>query len=108
MSAYKLYVPGDAAAVSLGADRVAKAFADAFAAKGLDVEIVRNGSRGMHWLEPLVEAVTPSGRVGYGPVKAKDVAGLIDAGLFEGGDHALRLGDVERIPFFAQIGRAHV
>jgi formate dehydrogenase iron-sulfur subunit len=105
MSAYKLYVPGDAAAVALGADRVAEAFEKAFAEKGMDVEIVRNGSRGMHWLEPLVEAVTPQGRVGYGPVKAKHVAGLIDAGLFEGGEHELRLGDVQKIPFFARQQR---
>ena len=51
------------------------------AARGLDVEIVRNGSRGMLWLEPLVEVETPAGRVGYGPVKLTDVASLFDAGF---------------------------
>lgn len=101
----RIYVPGDAAAVALGADRVAKAFADAFRAKGLDVEIVRNGSRGMHWLEPMVEVATPAGRIAYGPVKAKDVAGLLDAGLLDGGGHALRLGDPEEIPFFKRQQR---
>jgi formate dehydrogenase iron-sulfur subunit len=105
MSAYKIYVPGDAAAVALGADRVAKSFADAFEAKGLDVQIVRNGSRGMHWLEPMVEAVTPAGRIAYGPVKARDVAGLLDAGMLDGGDHSLRLGDPEEIPFFKRQQR---
>ncbi|GLK68035.1 formate dehydrogenase beta subunit [Hansschlegelia plantiphila] len=102
----RIYVPGDAGAVALGADRVARAFADAFARRGLDVEIVRNGSRGMFWLEPLVEVVTPFGRrVGYGPVKARDVETLIDDGLLEGKGDALSLGDVEKIPFFAKQER---
>ncbi|RXF72006.1 formate dehydrogenase beta subunit [Hansschlegelia zhihuaiae] len=106
MSAHKIYVPGDAAAVALGADKVAQAFADAFKAKGLDVQIVRNGSRGMHWLEPLVEVVTPFGRrVGYGPVNPKDVGPLLEAGLLEGQSASLYLGNVEKIPFFAKQQR---
>jgi len=102
----RIYVPGDAAAVALGADKVAKAFADAFAARGLDVQIVRNGSRGMFWLEPLVEVVTPFGRrVGYGPVKPRDVDALIDNGLLEGRSGPLYLDNVEKIPFFAKQER---
>ncbi|MFJ5486296.1 formate dehydrogenase beta subunit [Hansschlegelia beijingensis] len=101
----RIYVPGDAGAVALGADKVAKALADALERRGVDAQIVRNGSRGMFWLEPLVEVVTPAGRVGYGPVKARDVETLLDAGLFEGKGDALRLGDVEKIPFFAKQER---
>ncbi|WP_312365151.1 NADH-quinone oxidoreductase subunit NuoF [Ensifer sp.] len=101
----KIYIPRDAAALALGADRVAKAIEDAIAARGLDVTIVRNGSRGLHWLEPLVEVETPEGRVAYGPVKARDVASLIDAGLIEGRDHALCLGKTEDIPFLKQQTR---
>ena len=101
----KIYIPRDAAALALGADKVAKAMEDAIAARGLDATIVRNGSRGLHWLEPLVEVETPEGRVAYGPVKARDVASLIDAGLVEGKGHALCLGKTEDIPFLKQQTR---
>ncbi len=95
----RIYIPRDAAALALGADRVAKAVAAEAGARGLDIAIVRNGSRGMHWLEPLVEVETPVGRIAYGPVKASDVAGLLDAGLAEGRPHPLCLGLTEEIPF---------
>ena len=58
-----VYVPRDATALSLGADRVAQAIAAEAKARNLDIKLVRNGSRGLHWLEPLVEVGTPSGRV---------------------------------------------
>ena len=48
--AITVYVPGDSSAVAVGADEVAAALAD-----HVGVDIVRNGSRGMLWLEPLVE-----------------------------------------------------
>lgn len=101
----KIYVPLDSAAVALGADRVARAIASEIESRGLEAVLVRNGSRGMVWLEPMVEVETPAGRVAYGPVKAKDVAGLFDAGVIEGKDHALSLGDPEQIPFFAKQQR---
>ena len=65
----RVFVPGDAAAVSVGADEVAAAFEAAGA------HVVRNGSRGMLWLEPLVEVETDAGRVGYANVSPADVAG---------------------------------
>ncbi len=95
-----IYIPKDAAARSVGADRVAKAVAAEAAARGMDVTIVRTGSRGMLWLEPLVEVATPAGRVAYGPVKVSDVAGLFEAGLVSGGTHRLGHGLTEKIPFF--------
>jgi formate dehydrogenase iron-sulfur subunit len=95
----RLYVPRDAAALALGADRVAKKLAEEAAGRGLDITIVRNGSRGMHWLEPLVEVETAAGRIAYGPVKPSDVAGLLDAGLIEGKAHPLCLGKTEEIAF---------
>ncbi len=101
----KIYIPRDAAAVALGADKVAKAMAEAIGARGLDATIVRNGSRGMHWLEPLIEVETADGRVAYGPVKAHDVSSLLDAALLDGGDHALCLGKTEEIPFLKQQTR---
>jgi formate dehydrogenase iron-sulfur subunit len=89
-----VYVPGDAGAVSLGADAVASGLARECRRRELPVRIVRNGSRGLYWLEPLIEVVTPAGRVAYGPVLAADVPGLVEAGLLDGGSHALRLGDI--------------
>lgn len=88
----RIYVPRDAAALALGAENVAKAIAQEIAARGLDAEIVRNGSRGMFWLEPLVEVEVAGKRIGYGPIKAKDVPTLFDAGMMSAGDHPLCLG----------------
>ena len=93
----RIFIPRDSAALAVGAERVVKAFQAEIAARKLDVQIVRNGSRGMHWLEVLVEVETPAGRVAYGPVAPKDVAGLLDAGLLEGKDHALYHGLTEEI-----------
>lgn len=95
----KIYVPRDSAALALGAEKVAQAFHAEIAARGLDAVIIRNGSRGLHWLEPMVEVATPEGRIAYGPVKASDVAGLLDAGLMTGADHPLCHGRTKAIPF---------
>ena len=101
----RVFVPGDAAAVAVGADDVAAALTREAAARGATIEIVRNGSRGMFWLETLVEVETPAGRIGYGPVAASDVAGLTAAGLFAGAAHALCVGKPEDIPFLARQTR---
>ncbi|PZO79872.1 MAG: formate dehydrogenase [Mesorhizobium amorphae] len=101
----RIFVPGDSAALSLGADKVAQAVEREIAARGLDAEVVRNGSRGMFWLEPMVEVDTPAGRVAYGPVSHKDVEGLFDAGMAEGGAHRLALGLTNDIPFLANQTR---
>ena len=93
-----IFVPRDAAALSLGAEDVARAIAAEAAARKIDVRLVRNGSRGMCWLEPLVEVETSAGRVAYGPVTAGDVRGLFDADFLNGGAHALRVGPVESFP----------
>ena len=101
----RIYVPRDAAAIALGAHEVAAAVANEIVSRGLDASVVRNGSRGMHWLEPLVEVDTPTGRIAYGPVSVADVASLFDADFLNGGAHALALGATEEIPFFARQTR---
>ncbi|HEX5431501.1 MAG TPA: NADH-quinone oxidoreductase subunit L, partial [Bryobacteraceae bacterium] len=101
----KIFVPGDAAALAVGADAVAKVFETQIASRRLDAQIVRNGSRGLFWLEPLVEVETPRGRIAYGPVTAESVAGLLDAGLLEGKTHALCLGPTEEIPYLKKQER---
>jgi formate dehydrogenase iron-sulfur subunit len=100
-----VYVPRDSAARSVGADGVADAVVRAAARTGRPVNVVRNGSRGMLWLEPLVEVDTPDGRVGYGPVAASEVDALVDAGLFDGAAHPSRLGVVEELPWLATQNR---
>jgi formate dehydrogenase iron-sulfur subunit len=105
MSAVRVFVPRDSAALAVGADEVAAALAAECARRGQALEIVRNGSRGLFWLEPLVEVETPAGRVAYGPVQAEDVAGLLDAGLLSGASHPLGHGLTEAIPYLARQER---
>ena len=95
-----VYVPRDASALSLGAEATARAIQREAQARGLDVRIVRNGSRGMFWLEPLVEVTHSGVRTAYGPVTAGDVPSLFEARFLEGGDHELALGPTDEIPFF--------
>ena len=102
----RIFVPFDSTAIALGADDVATAIAAEAARRGVDIEIVRNGTRGLLWLEPLVEVQTAHGRTGFGPVDADDVAALFDAGFHLGqGTHALSLGPVEQIPYLARQSR---
>jgi formate dehydrogenase iron-sulfur subunit len=100
----RLFVPCDAGALAVGADEVAAAFARGAAQRGLDIEIVRNGSRGLYWLEPLVELATPKGRIGFGPVAEADVPSLLEA-MVSGGKHKLSVGLVEEIPWLKRQTR---
>lgn len=101
-----IYVPKDAAALSLGAEGVAKAIAQEAAARQHEIRMVRNGTRGLCWLEPLVEVQTAAGRVAYGPVTTGDVKALFDAGFLDGGAHPLlRLGSIEEHPYFQKQDR---
>ncbi|MFM2389441.1 MAG: hypothetical protein RLZZ437_996 [Pseudomonadota bacterium] len=95
----KVYVPRDAAARALGADDVAAAVVAEAARAGVDITLVRNGSRGMVWLEPLVEVETAAGRMGYGPMTVADVAGLFAPA------HPKALGLVNSLPWMVQQTR---
>ena len=98
----RVYVPRDSGALSMGASEVA----DAIAARlSDDTSLVRNGSRGLYWLEPLVEVDTPQGRIAYGPVTADDVESLFAADFLTGGEHPLRLGLTGQIPYLAKQER---
>ena len=79
----RVFVPQDSSALSVGADLVAGAIVDEARRRGLDIELVRTGSRGLFWLEPLVEVETAAGRLGYGPVAPGEAAQLFDAELLE-------------------------
>ena len=107
-----VYVPRDSTAIALGAHAVAAAIEAEAAKRQITIKLVRNGSRGIFWLEPLVEVATAAGRIAYGPVMPEDVAPLFDADFLHGGAHALAQGLTEEIPFlknqerltFARVG----
>jgi formate dehydrogenase iron-sulfur subunit len=105
MTALRVFVPRDAAARAVGADRVAAAIGDEANRLGRAVEIVRTGSRGLFWLEPLVEVATPTGRLAFGPVTPGDVAGLLAGYSPFAGSHPLCLGNPEEIPFLKRQTR---
>jgi formate dehydrogenase iron-sulfur subunit len=115
MSALKIYVPRDAAARSMGADATAHAIAAEAERRGLEIQLIRNGSRGLLWLEPMVELEVAAGRYAYGPVHPQDAPSLLEA--FQGAagrapEHPLAHGLTEKIPYlerqqrltFARVG----
>ena len=100
-----IYVPCDSSAVSLGADRVAAAITKEAKKRSIDIRLIRNGSRGLFWLEPLLEVVTEEGRTAYGPVQASDVSSLFDANFLQGGAHPLFLGLTEELDYLKKQQR---
>jgi formate dehydrogenase iron-sulfur subunit len=101
----KIYVPRDAAALGVGAEQTAQAIVAEAALRGVAIELVRNGSRGLLWLEPLVEVEVAGTRMAYGPVQPHDVAGLFDADFIAGKPHALGHGATQQIPYFKKQER---
>jgi formate dehydrogenase iron-sulfur subunit len=100
----RIYVPRDAAAIAVGADEVVAELEQAAAKRGTAIEIIRNGSRGLCWLEPMVELATPQGRVAFGPISTADVPSLFEA-LSSNGPHGLRLGLADEIPWLKRQTR---
>jgi formate dehydrogenase iron-sulfur subunit len=107
-----VYIPQDSGALSMGAEMVAVTIAGEAIRRDIPVQIIRNGSRGMYWLEPLIEVVTEAGRVAYGPVRPEDIGNLFDSDFLHGAEHALRLGLTDELPWlknqerltFARVG----
>ena len=95
-----VYVPRETAAVSMGAHEVAERLSQEDG-----VKVIRNGSWGASWLEPMVEVVVDNERVAYGPVLPEDVDGLLAAGFLEGGDHPLKIGPTIEIPYLIRQER---
>ena len=99
MSTIKVYVPRETTAASVGADEVALEIAREAKKRGARIQLVRNGSWGACWLEPLVEVELGDTRIAYGNVAADDVASLFEGGFLEGGEHDKRLGPVGEIDY---------
>jgi formate dehydrogenase iron-sulfur subunit len=104
-AAVRVFVPSDTTARSLGADQVAQAVAAEAESRGVDVAIVRNGSRGLYWLEPMVEVEVDGERRAYGPIAPADVPALFAADFLAGGQHAKSLGPTEAIAYLAAQNR---
>jgi formate dehydrogenase iron-sulfur subunit len=100
----RIFIPRDAGAVAVGADEVALALQQAAGKRDTAVEIIRTGSRGLYWLEPMVEVATPQGRVAFGPVTEADVASVLDAVVADS-PHVLRLGVTDEIPWLKRQTR---
>ena len=100
----RFFVPGDAAACAVGADRVWQDLDRLCVARGIDRTIVRNGSRGLFELEPLLEVETPQGRVGYARVAPEEVGSILDA-ILAGTDHPRAVGLVDELPFLKRQTR---
>ncbi|HCK04573.1 MAG TPA: formate dehydrogenase, partial [Methylophilaceae bacterium] len=108
----KIYIPIDSSALSLGAEEVHQAILSEARSRKIELEIVRNGSRGLFFLEPLVEVETSDGRIAYGPVEVSDVPSLFDKEFFLGKSHDLCLGLTDQIAWlkkqerltFARVG----
>jgi len=105
MARAKIYVPRETAAVSVGADDVALAIAQVAKKIGADIELIRNGSWGATWLEPLLEVEVDGARIAYGNVTADDVAGMFAADLINGGEHERRLGPIMEVPYLINQDR---
>jgi formate dehydrogenase iron-sulfur subunit len=96
----RIFIPADSTARSLGADAVAAAVRNA----APNTEVVRTGSRGLYWLEPLLEIETTAGRIGFGPLSPDAIASLFAVGLPDAA-HPDCLGLVEELPWLQQQQR---
>jgi len=102
---FKVFVPADTSACALGADAVAAQVVSQAGQRGLNVTLIRNGSRGAFWLEPLVEVESNQGRYAFGPVNPEDVVGLFEAGFPTSCDHPLSLGKLTDIEWLSRQDR---
>src|SRR5260370_36362449 len=100
----RIFVSRDAGAVAVGADEAALVLGLAAVRRGAEIEIIRTGSRGLYWLEPMVEVATPHGRIAFGPVTEFNANSVLDA-MISGAPHPLRLGVADEIPWLKRQTR---
>ena len=105
MARTRIYVPRETAAVSVGADEVALEVARVAKKSGTDIELIRNGSWGATWLEPLLEVEVDGARIAYGNVAPDDIASMFESGLVAGGDHERRIGPIMEVPYLINQDR---
>jgi formate dehydrogenase iron-sulfur subunit len=95
-----IYLPCDTTANAKGANQIASLIEQIAEKNSININIVRNSSRGLYWLEPLIEIDSPLGRIGFGPVMEADVEELFKQQFYQDKQqHPLCLGLIEEIPF---------
>ena len=103
---FRIFVPRDTSAIACGADAVAEKIQSEAEDRGVDVTVVRNGSRGLCWLEPLVEVDMGEDRYGFGPIEVGEVASLFECGFAQNSPHPKALAQTPAAPLlFAQWHR---
>src|SRR6202789_4316150 len=100
----RIFVSRDAGAVAVGADEVALVLALAADKRGIDIEIVRTGSRGLYWLGAMIAGATRKGRIAFGPVTEFNANSVLEA-MIPDGAHPLRLGIADEIPWLKRQTR---
>ncbi|NNM05058.1 MAG: NADH-quinone oxidoreductase subunit NuoF [Gemmatimonadetes bacterium] len=105
MAPVKVFVPRETAALSVGANGVAREIEAHAKGAGESIRLIRNGSWGVSWLEPLVEVEVDGTRIAYGNVTAHDVTNMFESGFLQGGEHIKRLGPTHEIPYLADQDR---
>lgn len=101
----RVYVPQDTTACALGADRLAEALAVEAVGQDLAIDLVRNGSRGLFWLEPLIEVEFRGRRIAFGPATVDAAASIIAALNTAPESHPLYLGETEAIEYLKKQQR---
>ena len=86
----KVFVPIDDAACSVGANEVAQELETQAKSRNIEIELIRNGSRGMLWLEPLVEVEIENKRYGFANIDETKVKELFDTNFLTDKSHKLR------------------
>ena len=99
MSTVTIYIPRDTAAAAVGVEDLIEPILFEAKTQGVELTIIRNGTRGLLWLEPLIEVLTDKGRIAYGPVTEEDLDSLFAADWLHGGAHPLCHGLTEEIPY---------
>lgn len=103
-----VYIPQDTLSIALGADELAQQVEKWASKHKAEIQIVRNGSRGLYWLEPLLEIDSGDGvRLAYGPMDQEALAQLLETTDWHLGasNHPLYLGDIEKHPYLANQER---
>lgn len=95
----RLFLPRDTTALALGADGIAAGLIAEATRRKLSLDFVRNGSRGLFWLEPLLEVELGDRRLAFGPMTVDAIPALLDALAGDPATHSLYLGPSADIPY---------
>lgn len=101
----KIYLPRETTALSLGVEEIISELEQAASDREIELQIIRTGSRGAAWLEPLLEIELKDKRIAYGPVTTAEIESLFEADFLNAGEHELKLGNIADIPWFKQQQR---